>query len=320
MALTPIYYGCFLSQKNKLSGEEEEEKMTAQDAYQFPFYAGAFLFGLYVAFKVVGKELVNYILTGYLLFVCFGALYKTISPLLLPYFPSSSRTVLTSFTVPAIPYLIDAPIPLSLSGADLTIASCCVFLIQQYVFSKHWLLNNLLGLCLSYQGVALLGLRIKSYKVGCILMGGLFFYDIFWVFGTEVMVTVAKSFDAPVKLLFPKSLWAAEYAFSMLGLGDIVLPGAFVSFLFRYDLHRAAASKDKSSGTPYFTINFAFYFLGLVLTFFVMHYFQAAQPALLYLVPACLGSSLITSIFLGDLQGLITYEEEDKKEQKTKSE
>jgi hypothetical protein len=29
---------------------------------------------------------------------------------------------------------------------------------------------------------------------------GLFVYDIFWVFFTPVMVTVAKSFDAPIKV------------------------------------------------------------------------------------------------------------------------
>lgn len=29
---------------------------------------------------------------------------------------------------------------------------------------------------------------------------GLFFYDIFWVFFTPVMVTVAKSFNAPIKV------------------------------------------------------------------------------------------------------------------------
>jgi hypothetical protein len=41
------------------------------------------------------------------------------------------------------------------------------------------------------------------------------------------MVTVAKSFDAPIKLLFPRQ-WATETTkmnFSMLGLGDIVIPG-----------------------------------------------------------------------------------------------
>ena len=31
-------------------------------------------------------------------------------------------------------------------------------------------------------------------------------YDVFWVFGTEVMVSVAKGLNAPVKILFPKAL------------------------------------------------------------------------------------------------------------------
>jgi len=32
------------------------------------------------------------------------------------------------------------------------------------------------------------------------MQGGLFVYDIFWVFFTPVMVSVAKSFDAPIKV------------------------------------------------------------------------------------------------------------------------
>jgi minor histocompatibility antigen H13 len=57
------------------------------------------------------------------------------------------------------------------------------------------------------------------------LLWGLFFYDIFWVYGTDVMVTVAKSLDAPIKLLFPIDFTTTPPKFSMLGLGDIVIPG-----------------------------------------------------------------------------------------------
>ena len=42
---------------------------------------------------------------------------------------------------------------------------------------------------------------------GFILLGGLFFYDIFFVFGTNVMVTVAVSMDVPIKVLAPSSLF-----------------------------------------------------------------------------------------------------------------
>ena len=50
-------------------------------------------------------------------------------------------------------------------------------------------------------------------------------YDIWWVFGTEVMVSVARDFEAPIKILWPKDLIGAGKGFTLLGLGDIVLPG-----------------------------------------------------------------------------------------------
>jgi len=50
------------------------------------------------------------------------------------------------------------------------------------------------------------------------------------------MVDVAKSFEAPIKIVFPKDLAAAS-DFTLLGLGDIVLPGYVV------------CSKSSSGGT-----------------------------------------------------------------------
>jgi len=155
-------------------------------------------------------------------------------------------------------------------------------------------------------------LSLGSYRVGIILLSGLFFYDIFWVFGTDVMVSVAKQFDAPVKLLFPKDIFAEEYKFSMLGLGDIVIPGIFIALLLRFDASRANP-QQKANNTysrPYFYVCFFSYFLGLLSTIGVMHFFQAAQPALLYLVPACLGSSFLLSVIRGEVASLFAYSEE----------
>ena len=63
----------------------------------------------------------------------------------------------------------------------------------------------------------------------------LFFYDIFFVFGTDVMLTVAKNIDAPIKLQFPRDLTVDPPQYSILGLGDIVLPGIFMSMCLRFD-------------------------------------------------------------------------------------
>jgi len=136
----------------------------------------------------------------------------------------------------------------------------------------------------------------------------------FWVFGTDVMVTVAKNFDAPIKLLFPKDIFADVFEFSMLGLGDIVIPGVFIALLLRYDAFRATKGKTKfpvgNWAKPYFTATFIGYIFGLVTTIFVMHTFRAAQPALLYLVPGCVGFSFITGLILGDVPELLNFSEE----------
>merc|ERR1712118_306241 len=58
-----------------------------------------------------------------------------------------------------------------------------------------------LGVCFCIQALALASLN--EFYIGLLLLAGLFVYDIFWVFGTDVMVTVAKSFDGPAKIIFP---------------------------------------------------------------------------------------------------------------------
>ncbi|KAK7264006.1 hypothetical protein RJT34_31608 [Clitoria ternatea] len=82
------------------------------------------------------------------------------------------------------------------------------------------------------------------------------------------MVSVAKSFDAPIKLLFPTSDSARP--FLMLGLGDIIIPGIFVALALRFNVFRGKQPQ-------YFKSAFVGYTTGLVLTIVVMNWFQAAQ-------------------------------------------
>ena len=88
------------------------------------------------------------------------------------------------------------------STHDLVCLGLCSTVGVWYIMKKHWLANDLLGMAFAINGVELL--HLNNVVTGCILLGGLFFYDIFWVFGTDVMVTVAKSFEAPIKLVFPQ--------------------------------------------------------------------------------------------------------------------
>jgi minor histocompatibility antigen H13 len=103
-----------------------------------------------------------------------------------------------------------------------------------YFVTKHWALNNIFGVLFSV--VALKSINLSSTKTGLLLLWALFFYDIFWVYGTDVMVTVAKNLDLPIKLVFPYLNGELEVVKSMVGLGDIVLPGFFISFCLKFDI------------------------------------------------------------------------------------
>merc|ERR1711871_1718751 len=116
------------------------------------------------------------------------------------------------------------------------------------------------------------------------------------------MVSVAKNFDAPIKLLFPKQYPPQEKQFSMLGLG--------------FD------AREKL-GTNVFEYCLGGYVLGLGTTVFVMHVFEAAQPALLYIVPACIATSMAGAAVKGKFSELWNYsegEEEADGEAKAKDE
>lgn len=179
-----------------------------------------------------------------------------------------------------------------------------IFLFEIFVILilQHWIANNLFGIAFAINGVELL--HVNNFVTGCILLCGLLFYDAFWVFGTDVMVTVARSFEVPIKLVFPqdileKGLTASNFA--MLGLGDIVLPGIFIALLLRFD-----NSLSRKTNVYFYSTFFA-YFMGLLATMLIMHLFNHAQPALLYLVPACLGTPLLLALVKGDLKALFSY-------------
>ena len=95
--------------------------------------------------------------------------------------------------------------------------------------------------------------------------------------------------------------------------------GFFLALLLRFDASQAKMPTKKvdiyaSFPKPYFHSCMVAYVLGLATTLFVMIHFKAAQPALLYLVPACLGSSLACAYSKGEFKDLMAYSEEEEEE------
>ena len=156
-------------------------------------------------------------------------------------------------------------------------------------------------------------INIKNFKTGSILLTGLFLYDIFWVYfsgyffsnieQTNVMENVAmKPTKNPIYVLaqvvgnsskngeggfyahhFIETLQLPNklvWSHSILGLGDIVLPGLVVAFLKKYDALK---------GRSYWITGLVGYSVGLVMTVIVGVWSESGQPALLYIVPLLIG-------------------------------
>ena len=125
--------------------------------------------------------------------------------------------------------------PQGITSLFLAIAALLYF----NLIGKPWWLTNLLGFSLAYSTLQIMS--PTTSWTGTLILGALFVYDIYFVFFTPLMVTVATQLDIPAKLVFPRPRRPtedpAEKALFMLGLGDIILPGMMIGFALRFDLY-----------------------------------------------------------------------------------
>ncbi|KAL2167977.1 hypothetical protein VTG60DRAFT_567 [Thermothelomyces hinnuleus] len=122
----------------------------------------------------------------------------------------------------------------TLAKVDLQVNDLLRFAIAGLVAAAyHWTgwdaLSNLLSMAMCY--FSFLMFSPTSFTIGTMVLASLFIYDVVMVFYTPYMITVAKNIDAPIKLVF-----TSAKGVSMLGLGDIVVPGMLMALALRFDL------------------------------------------------------------------------------------
>ncbi|XP_010889571.2 signal peptide peptidase-like 2A isoform X2 [Esox lucius] len=200
-----------------------------------------------------------------------------------------------------------------------------------------WILQDLLGVafCLNF----LKTISLSNFKICVILLSLLLLYDVFFVFitplfmhGESIMVQVALGPDAsgekgnlevpaepstpheklPVVMRVPRFFpWSQNLCgmqFSILGYGDIIVPGLLVAYCSRFDV------RVNSPNKIYLLVCCIAYLCGMVVTFAVMLLTNMAQPALLYLVPFTLLGSAVLAWRRAEMRQFwngTTYEVED---------
>jgi minor histocompatibility antigen H13 len=196
-------------------------------------------------------------------------------------------------------------------------------------------LNNLLGWGITMGSLGVIAL--ESFAAAAFLLVGLFGYDAFFVFKSDIMVTVATQVEAPAKFLFAAMRESGDtrYPFSILGLGDVVVPGAFISLMREVD--RGAVARVPARARPraapkgvvvgeskgkaeldrgdrgwdsnrYFYSGIASYGAGLLLCFAANYITKTGQPALVYIVPSLLITACGLASSRGELAQLTAFE------------
>ncbi|XP_027943225.1 signal peptide peptidase-like 2C [Eumetopias jubatus] len=189
----------------------------------------------------------------------------------------------------------------------LLLAGLCAAVTALWVAHRNedrwaWLLQDTLGV--AYCLFVLRRVRLPTFKNCASFLLALLAFDVFFVFvtplltrtGESIMVEVASGpMDSlsherlPMVLKVPRLSFSAltlcDQAFSILGFGDIVVPGFLVAYCHRFDV-------QIRSRQVYFVACTAAYAVGLLVTFVAMVLMQMGQPALLYLV----SSTLLTSL------------------------
>lgn len=192
---------------------------------------------------------------------------------------------------------------------SLLLAALCVSVAVVWGVYRNedrwiWILQDLLGIafCLNFMKT----ITLSNFKICVILLSLLLLYDVFFVFitpfftpnGESIMVQVAlgpasAGEKLPVVMRVPRfSAWAQNLCgmqFSILGYGDIIVPGLLIAYCARFDIWSG------SSKRIYFVSCTIAYFLGMIVTFAVMLLSKMGQPALLYLVPFTLLTSAVVA-------------------------
>ncbi|KAF9875023.1 signal peptide peptidase [Colletotrichum karsti] len=101
--------------------------------------------------------------------------------------------------------------------------------VSAYYMTGSPLLSNIMGYGFCYGSFLIMS--PTTFATGSLVLMGLFFYDIVMVFYTPYMITVATKLDVPIKLQFQSAARS-----SILGLGDIVVPGIVMCLALRFDM------------------------------------------------------------------------------------
>ena len=182
-----------------------------------------------------------------------------------------------------------------------------------WFLTENYLSSNCMAFFICVLEIALLKVRRLQYVLSICLC--FLIYDVWWVFlspsvfGKSVMVESATKLapHLPAAITIPRKDGA-----SLIGAGDIVLPGIILDFFIRYD-----CGNDSST----FNYGVLGYSAGVVVSYIMVRVMKKGQPALLWIFPSIIAFTMIAAWKQGKLKdmwenGTSKFDENEKKNEK----
>ncbi|KAM8839234.1 signal peptide peptidase-like 2 [Synchiropus picturatus] len=210
-----------------------------------------------------------------------------------------------------LPYLHKRPEIRSLLLSAFCVGVSVTWMVFRNEDQWAWVLQDALGIAFCLY--MLKTVRLPTFKACTLLLSVLFIYDVFFVFitpfftksGESIMVEVAAGPSdssthekLPMVLKVPRLNSSpqalCDRPFSLLGFGDVLVPGLLVAYCHRFDILT-------QSSRIYFVACTVAYGFGLLITFVALALMQMGQPALLYLVPCTLLTCLAVALWRREL-------------------
>ncbi|CCC67335.1 hypothetical protein NCAS_0A07770 [Naumovozyma castellii] len=197
----------------------------------------------------------------------------------------------------------------------LSTVCSCLLTVAFYLYPTNWLVTNLVGINLALNHI--ITIQLKNLRTGVFILIALFLYDIFFVFGSNIMLTVATQIKLPAKVSLPIYFDTAQndFEYAFLGLGDIALPAVFISLCYKFDIWKWHYDHPRSEFHllrwcyvgKYFITAMVSYVSALLTCLVFLVKSGRAQPALLYIVPYLLTSIIGLAWYEGELKQFWTF-------------
>lgn len=292
-------------------GEEKAQVLTIKDALFLPVIGSVILYGIYLALNKAPQHYVDQaiqVLTSVLSCAVFS---HTAILVLRNRLPTKCIQAIEKYKF-SFSKRDQKLCHLNVTVVHLLVTAISIGLVFAYTVNQHWVIGDIFAISLAISCIATL--TVDSFVTGFFLLSGMLAYDVFWLFGTDIMLRISNALSyAPSNIVWPRNintyvfdklLKSSQY-FTSFGLGDIIVPGIFIAYCLRFDRLNSWKHLSHKRGSdfdavdfpkPYFTAAMIAYGLSAGTSIYLVHFTKKTQSALLFIAPALIVSTIITAI------------------------